>query len=112
MANLEGGGTAETKWKTLSLTHVEYPEGDKVYIIYWDHMGTHRILKWEDGICVILCYKANSDTNRWNNNIVFLNNKRGKVHCIIGVIHFHCNINNYLENPSLPGRLPPPFTRA
>ena len=30
MANLDSGGTAATKWKTLSLTHVEYPEGDKV----------------------------------------------------------------------------------
>ena len=31
MADLDGGETVETKWKTLSLTHVEYPEGDKVY---------------------------------------------------------------------------------
>ena len=31
MADLDGGGIVETKWKTLSLTHVEYPEGDKVY---------------------------------------------------------------------------------
>ena len=38
MAEVDGG-REETKWKTLSLTHVEYPEGDKVsnvniYILY------------------------------------------------------------------------------
>ncbi|XP_023349733.1 dolichyldiphosphatase 1 [Eurytemora carolleeae] len=34
MADLDGGETVETKWKTLSLTYVEYPEGDKLGMVF------------------------------------------------------------------------------